>query len=357
MRRPWASRAGGPAFALLAAGLILACSGPASPAPSPTWQRSAGAFEGLNPIAAVSDGFFIRDGHKSWFSSDGILWQGIGNFPVESTGEQPSAQVPRGLFEGGTYRYSGPSSGCDTNGVGPCQPFVIRSTDGRTWESGERLPGGPAALKSVVRFGPGFVAVGDSGGNCQEHAATWVSGDGQAWERVPEQPAFEGAGMEIVLALERVVVALGRDSCFDINEMAELRGTVHAWISPDGRTWSKADVPACECYFRFAAVGGGRAIMAMGAEGWAAYETSDGSAWARLDGILSDMNALAWDGARFVGVGAEVWFSADGRTWTESFKPDRPLEWVMAGPRGIVAGGTNYDVARDGGFVWALPRP
>ena len=120
-----------------------------------------------------------------------------------------------------------------------------RSRDGRSWTS---VPLDPAVfpagvfISAMVRGGPGYVAVGGKTalqGSEKPEAFVWLSRDGQRWQRVPHQAAFDGAGMGAVTTGGPGLVAVGSIPTNGRVPISQERGVV--WTSPDGRTWKKVE--------------------------------------------------------------------------------------------------------------------
>jgi len=122
---------------------------------------------------------------------------------------------------------------------------IWRSRDGRSWTP---VPLDPAVfppgvfISAIVRGGPGYVAVGGKTalqGSEKPEAFVWLSRDGQRWQRVPHQAAFDGAGMGAITAGGPGLVAVGSIPTNGRVPISQERGVV--WTSPDGRTWKKLE--------------------------------------------------------------------------------------------------------------------
>lgn len=186
----------------------------------------------------------------------------------------------------------------------------------------------------VVAAGPGFVAVGAQ----DSKAAVWTSADGLSWSRVPHDEAVFGGGGELQMTDITVggpgLVAVGSQSvCTDLpvlDAAGSVRvdevgvpepdtvcsdGNAAVWTSPDGLTWSR--VPHHEAVFggpdfqeMTAVTAGGPGLVAVGM-----------SRDFRGDETLVEGESL-------VDVGAVVWTSVDGLTWTRAPQD----ETVFGGP-------------------------
>jgi hypothetical protein len=208
----------------------------------------------------------------------------------------------------------------------------------------------------VVRFQDRFVAAGllvtglDNGGR----AVTWTSSDGASWELNESPPGLGALALSQLLTDGERILALGLGatdgSCCD--------PVPAAWLSTDGSSWTRLDgtVPS------IAAVGPGGFVGAVAQGERGRFLASvDGSSWTRtsdtFDGEVTDM---AVDGTgRAVAIGRRavvsevdggattdlvIWRSADGLTWSDSpvvVHEARPGA-VGAGPAGFVIAGQEY---------------
>jgi len=189
----------------------------------------------------------------------------------------------------------------------------------RAWSraTGPVFQGPGHQLISAVGFGgPGIIAVGVDSSGPDADAAVWVSADGETWSRV-ESPALGGAhaqGLEDLAIGPVGIVAVGWDSSAgDID--------ASAWFSTDGIVWEKV---------------GGAAFIHEGHE--------------EVHTVLATDTGFVAAGFAVVGreADAAVWTSPNGRTWTRLDDPalggggTQRISSLMAGPDGIVAGGTNF---------------
>lgn len=200
------------------------------------------------------------------------------------------------------------------------------STDGGlTWE---RIPddGVPSRLHAVVAGGPGFVAVGNANPSNAglpdvdpPHAAVWISSDGRAWERLPDEAAFRLARMSAIAERDGLLVAAGaaREGEDDVPAI---------WRSSDGRRWSRIELSSSS---------GAIEDIAAGADGFVAVGSSGRT------GLL-----------------ATAWRSADGLSWEpETIDPTggSAATSVAVNPAGLVAIGTSTEFIDVPGFVWFAP--
>jgi len=279
-----------------------------------------------------------------WVSTDGFAWEqvahdqavfaGQGNLVMNSVAAGSLGLVAVGYESVGDNR----------------DAAVWWSPDGLGWS---RLPhdemvfggDGQQEMVSVVVGGPGMVAVGSDSSGGQPAAAVWVSSDGLAWSRVPDDGgALSGSDwrwMEAVTAGGPGLVAVGKAD-----------GAVAVWVSVDGSAWER--VPHDEQLFgdpgtppMFGVAPGGPGLVAVGAfnSKAAVWVSADGLVWERLPhdeqlfgcpspGVgeqalqscgATKMIAVTAGGPGLVAIGsseinnrktAVVWVSADGVTWS-----------------------------------------
>jgi len=372
---------------------------PAGPDPGAAWSRISGdeaTFAGadLRSVAAagpgvVAVGYDDAGGDRDaavWLSADGLTWQRVPHDEAVFGG--PGDQEPTAVASAGPGVVA---VGYDDAG-GDRDAAVWVSTDGLTWQ---RVPhddavlGGPGAqgMLAVASGGPGVVAVGydDAGGD--RDAAVWVSTDGLAWQRIPNDAAVFGAGgvqeASGVAAGAGRLVAVGYDDAGGDRDAA-------VWVSTDGVAWER--VPHDEAVF------GGpgfqmAAAVAAGTSGFAAGGTDDpdgdldAAMWASADGLtwqrvphdeavfggpdFQVASGVAAAGPGFVTVGIDysggdrdgaVWVSADGLTWARVPHdeavfggPDaQRILGVAATAVRLVAVGSDWS-GRPAGAVWVSP--
>ena len=244
---------------------------------------------------------------------------------------------------------------------------------------------GAAAMYSVVRGGPGWVAAGGDGRN----GAVWVSEDARSWRRVVSDPSvFQG---ELMMRLTSVTaggqgfVAVGWDGFPPAG--AESRAVV--LTSADGLIWERVPhnpevfgdrepgdgVTAMQSVVSF---GGG--LIAVGqapssdGHGAAVWTSEDGFSWERIEadsrafGGPGDQIALsvAVDDGTAVAVGVDaflqvdhggpgVWRSSNGEPWRRvdvREHTDTVMEHVVAYSGGFLAVGADYADSDPTVAVW-----
>jgi photosystem II stability/assembly factor-like uncharacterized protein len=254
------------------------------------------------------------------------------------------------------------------------RPAVWTSPDGTTWSllphdeavfPGPEGVSGGVTVRSVTAGGPGLVAVGvDFSDPESQRAAVWVSPDGLAWSQIPlSGEGFDEAQMVAVTVGGPGLVAIGFD---------ERSGTA-VWTSPEGEVWSR--VPHDEALFggatMVAVTAGGPGLVAVGRDdlGAAVWTSPDGNTWSRIpydESVFGDaeLKSVTAGGAGLVavgggaveartGIGAAVWTSRDGVTWSRVPQDER----VFAGPLmlSVVAGGPGLVAVGFGAAVWTSP--
>lgn len=183
------------------------------------------AFGGDDTVVAVG-----RSGNLpiAWTSRDGVAWQ-RNAVPVLGDGDAPERMT---IVVAGANGYVAGGS------VGPelfeRHARFWTSVNGIDWQT---VPDDPATfanaeVRAITAFGDGFVAVGVVG-PAQEPAGAvaWMSPDGRTWSRVDDPSFADGIAVSVVPAPFPGVVAVGSD--------IERRHAV-AWTSADGLRWSRA---------------------------------------------------------------------------------------------------------------------
>ena len=175
--------------------------------------------------------------------------------------------------------------------------------------------------RSITATPDGYVAVGS--GCCPDRAAVWLSSDGLAWERLPDQPGFADTAMLGVTWQDDRLVAVG------CSAQLECFGGL-SWTSSDGRTWSQ---PVALDLMPVAVSATAAGAMAVGSsepyEGSAALAVSvDGAAW-------SASSIIAPSGSLDAAIDAPVGILAvggttdprNGRAATLAFTSPDGLAW------------------------------
>lgn len=246
----------------------------------------------------------------AYLSEDGLSWR------ASQGGPDMSGQMVGAVATGAGIFAVGGVPGADSAGV-------WRSTDGgETWErAGEDLE--HAFLWSIAEGGPGLVAVGWRR-NPEPDLAVWTSSDeGQTWDLAPDPEGFEGFEAYDVLATPSgSLVMVG-------SHLTGAEG--RAWTSPDGVTWSVAEVAGgmAEATMRslIATPHGIVGVGYVGMSGAAWISTDEGRTWAPLGEPVADATFtsayLAEDGTLIVTGGTqtgtlETGIDARAAVWTVS---------------------------------------
>jgi hypothetical protein len=249
------------------------------------WQRVAvESFSApVAEIAAGGPGFVAVTSFPAsvWTSADGSDWT--------RTADQPD------LTEGTLLDLASNGSVLVAVGGG-----FWRSEDGLAWRR-TAVPGTPGTQHDVIAGGPGFVAVGSVLVSSMEpKGAIWTSVDGSTWERLPDDPVFDGA--------ELVSIARDGDGLLAAGWRIDVESgwffSPAIWRSADGTTWTRAAIddptmaPASPPPSGPGALQGAMVThLSRGDAGWIAVG-GDG----RQDGEQLRQNVA-------------LWTSADGAAW------------------------------------------
>jgi hypothetical protein len=206
-----------------------------------------------------------------WTSEDGIVWSRVPH-DEEIFGGAVMNDVTLG----------GP--GLVAVGWSDSNAAVWTSVDGLTWSRvhDDSLRTGHA-MNSVVVGGPGLVAVGREGGAA---AAVWTSVDGLTWTRVPHDREIFGS--PTALGFGMISVTAGGPGLVAVGAWPEApRISAKVWTSVDGLTWTR--VPDDEAGFDgvhvpLSVTAGGPGLVAVGLDGAGAgvWTSVDGFHWVQV---------------------------------------------------------------------------
>ncbi|MCC7077628.1 MAG: hypothetical protein IT198_10930 [Acidimicrobiia bacterium] len=290
------------------------------------WRRAgSGSFGGGTDLAAVarSAAGFLAVGHDGdtgaiWASPEGESWERV-NTGVFGPGEEPT-----GI---GAHMAEVVAVGV----AGEVTPLAWISHDaGVTWSRSE-LPGvALGQVRGVAVSGDasrGAVVGGSTLGERRD-AAVWWSADGDVWQAV-DDPDLRGEGVDLtILAITETAdgfVAVGTEN--------DQKAAV--WLSGDGREWERilSDSFVGDGDLSMWGVASGpTGIAAVGHTGGdriepAAWFSTDGRTWERaaLDvsgdrtmwGVAASTQGWVAVGAAARDTRAALWYSVDGREWTQ----------------------------------------
>ncbi len=257
------------------------------------WTSMAGkvALEGihLRSVAAGDAGIVAVGwndlGAVALFSPDGVSWT---SEPLPDS--HPGSSIVSVAWRQGRFVAVG-------GGGEPLAVVSWLSDDGRAWRPVSIVEeGNQASLNSVAAGPDGFVADGMHGG----HGVVWVSATGATWSRVdlPISAADDPGRLRYAGGTFFLPISGGG-----------------AWLSTDGRHWSKTIVPGFGMgLFDIAAVPGGWVAVGRSSEGPGAVATagSDPTRWTlrpadpALAGVLPAAVLVSPSGDYLVGVGMSL---------------------------------------------------
>lgn len=278
-----------------------------------------------------------------WYSADLTNWTLV-RMPVDS-----DTGCDRDRFWGwrqATNVAAGPL-GYIAIGVDECNANAWISEDGLTWDLivHPDWEGNPQALRSVDAGGPGWVAVGaDLKGN----GVVWVSSDGRAWQRIEDDD---------LLWADRPVdtwdVKAGGPGLVVVGiEGGETSDAVSAvWVSPDGFAWERLPnnaVGGAGLFYLSVDPPTGRMVTFSRPPTDVPLDITPGQAWTSTDGITWVGSSIpstpvtgqaVWDGDVILAVSrgqdggdAAMWLSEDdGHTWH-----------LIDGPEGVLNRSGDY---------------
>jgi hypothetical protein len=174
----------------------------------------------------IADGSVTSRRAAAWFSSDGTAWRRAESIE-DGEGAMFNTVVAagHGWIAGGVAAKSGLAA-------------IWTSADGNHWKAADSSAFSRGAVQSVVRGGPGFVAVGLVIDGGRGIPAAWTSSDGSAWRRVQSGAFTPGGGISSVTNDGNGLVAIGY-----LIDGGAWQGTV--WTSTDGVAWAQSPaIPA-----------------------------------------------------------------------------------------------------------------
>jgi hypothetical protein len=154
------------------------------------------------------------------------------------------------------------------------------SSDGAHWQpASDAGPGfGAAFFNDVVAGGPGLVAVGFAypADGTLPVPASWTSGDGKSWRRLPLGAALgKSAGIDRVVAGRNELLALGHEAPTGLEHQI-------VWTSHDGLHWRRAATDPFSVGHSPPAIttlGSGFAAVGEFGNAPALWSSPDGSRW------------------------------------------------------------------------------
>ena len=314
------------------------------------------AFSGrIVDVASTPDGFVALGWAQSnsgsqvelFSSRDGAAWTLHSIVPVQPVERFFPSSV---TVAGGRLFVTGGSA------VGPVLEGRILAWNGEAWKqvdpgaSGMTGPGKNQVAAVSYRPGVGFVAGGLAQRGDLEVPAAWISSDGAAWRRLPDDAVPYPAGGA---AIHDIVVAGNRFLAVGNSRSGPL-----LWTSSDGRRWTGVDAPKKRYVATWAnahvAATSTTVVLTLSGEGAAdAYRRGPNGAWSVIDrppafpgarGDAAELRGVAASSSRLVAVGADargrplVLTSRNARAWTRAALPDtRARLLAVAFRRGVFA--------------------
>ncbi len=372
------------------------------------WARvpfNFGVFGGygldqMNDVVAggpgiVAGGYGVRNGDLDamiWHSQNAVDWQ---REEEQASLGGPGTQVIAALASGpaGLVAVGWEKAGDDLDAA------AWTSSDGLVWTrvNAAALGGeGNQGMNAVLAVGNGFIAVGWEEVGEEARAAVWTSPNGRSWSRVPHDEQIFG-GMEYLANLQDILEVGGALLAVGTIEVPGDQQDLDTgiWASNDGGlSWARITNSDQELgdrdTVRYQLVSGvvyWDNLFIMGASeqnvpgslsgeynNGVIYSSADGISWQRIYDHKPDQRQqtlldVAASEFGFWAVGYEVlgeqshaavWFSPDGRTWSQVQHSENTFGGsglqrinaiATAGP-GLVAVGITYENGEQDAAVW-----
>lgn len=319
-----------------------------TPTPLVTAPFSGVGNQFLFAVAAYNDGFVavgedLRfDGPVNgaiWTSPNGMDWARLSvaeNDLADAEIDLVATDGRRLVAIGGARAGDGAAESVDR--------IVWVSDDSVRWRraSRDQRPFDGVVVRGVTGGPAGFVAWGADGST----VAIFHSENGAIWRRMSTNQSFLAAEVGAVRAYRRGFVAIGAHRPAPPPGSVLMIGgpdasTAAVWWSPDGRSWTAADIDAGPGLHGLEV--GATGLLALGGSGCRGcigpgivWRSDDGRHWRRVGTDVVSSPAYASDGARIIryemqDAGVVLW-STDGSTW------QRVADLGQMGTYGFVVG-------------------
>jgi hypothetical protein len=248
-------------------------------------------------LAVGSTCYYECAGVRIWRSTDGTTWTAVDHDLPESAFV---SVIPGGPGWVGLGEVNMP--------LGALAGWT--SADGARWSPATGIGPDPGVVRGFVATADGFVAGGSVYPEDRSEPAVWTSADGTAWARVAATDAPEGLGLEALVELDGLLIALARTD-----------GGIELWTSEAGDDWSLRSGAGAPFE-----IGGSRLIrIAMVVAGG--------------PGLVAFGAAEAPDSGPTIG----IWVTADGLDWqpgeVTAFVPDVEVYDAVRFGDGVLAVG------------------
>jgi hypothetical protein len=265
------------------------------------------------------------------WSPDGLSWP--------AHGEQIKIAPPSGAFTEYLYPAITDVAAADDGFVATAYTMTdgidgasaLWSPDGRRWESHSLGAGSRAA--TVIRTADGWMIGGSQEQGAQQVAAIWTSPDGRTWTRNRDDAVFAVGelskslddrlepGVRDMAAVGGLIVATG----FDCGPYSGSICIGAAWVSDDGRSWTRNDPDTFRDLPQFTTALADRIVtMAYTDSGLTrVYGFDPTGGWTLLKNDLGQVqDAVPVDGGIAVATPEStgvmtIRYSKDGRTWSD----------------------------------------
>jgi hypothetical protein len=215
------------------------------------WTRAAvadGLGRTMDQIIATKDGLValgeagytfhagFGSGTAIWTSTDGRSWARVPakDAPPLGTRLYGAIRVGDGYLAMAEFE-AALGSGQDQEK--PVTAGVWRSTDAVHWQA---IAGTPLGMRAIVATSDGLIGVGSGQAMNPTPGLAWQSADGSTWTSAPlPTPGALSGGA----GLDALTVVNASSGLLAVGERSDDPYTMVAWSSPDGRSWTAADLP------------------------------------------------------------------------------------------------------------------
>ena len=242
---------------------------------------------GINDKDVDDDGSNIDTKNDVWFSEDGRTWT-----QATSSAAWSSAFHSSLVFDNKLWVLGGDGDGGGRGSI--YKNDVWFSADGSTWtQATSDAVWSDRVRHSSVVFDHKLWVLGGKDGDSNYKNDVWFSTDGRTWTQATDTAGWSARGFHTSVVFDNKFWVLGS---FGGND-GDIEFENDVWLSDNGITWTQTTSSAA-----WSARGGHSSVV------------YDNKIW-----VLGGLDAVDdLDNDRNIEVKNDVWFSADGATWTQA---------------------------------------